>query len=265
MTYRSVNKRNTTTIRYGVYTLIFGLVVFFWPSIRPTIYRVLEPVTVRFFEVGGGLIIFPDFINTYFTSHTASALKIEELTRTVELLENEVQQKESIIRELSYTSPDIATSTYTRQHRLTMSSLAEDYTTLYGSILFTKGFKDGIVSGDLVYLRGRNIVCRIKDVYAKSSSCVPYTSHGSSVDGVTSSSSVNLTLSGRGGYYLASVVRDAPITLGEEVLLREDQSFVLGRVIDIINNNQDTSWHIFVKSDFNPVSASLFYVQQQEK
>jgi hypothetical protein len=113
-----------------------------------------------------------------------------------------------------------------------------------------------------VYLRGRHIVCMIKEVYAKTSLCELFSGYGNKVDGVTSSSSINVTLEGRGGHYIANIMRDSDVVVGEKVLLREDQSFVLGEVVEIFNNDQDTSWHILVRGAYNPVSSSLFYIQK---
>jgi hypothetical protein len=61
---------------------------------------------------------------------------------------------------------------------------------------------------------------------------------------------------------MADVVRDTPVSKGETVYLRSNPKIVIGTIQEVSNNNQDTSWHIFVKSAYNPSTASVFYVQQ---
>lgn len=223
-----------------------------------------EPVTVRFFEVGGNVIGVPRFIQTFFSSHLQREQTIKDLEQRVELLENENQLYASRVRELTPLTEVQATSTKGEHFlaTITMSSLAQDYTRLYATVIFNKGFRDDVEVGDTVFLRGRVAVCSVTEVYARSSVCSLFTAYGKTTEGVTASSSVVLTLLGRGGHYIASVPRDTPVAVGEQVFLRDDQSFALGNVVDVIHNNQDTAWHVFVKSDYNPVSSSLFYIQK---
>jgi hypothetical protein len=79
---------------------------------------------------------------------------------------------------------------------------------------------------------------------------------------VTSSSTITLSLVGRGGYFLANIERDTPVSVGETVYLRSNPKFIIGTVKQVANNNQDTSWHVFVEGAYNPVTSSIFYVQQ---
>lgn len=270
MKYRSVKYSQPSTKRRIFFFVVVTLVIFFWPSIKKGVYTVFEPVTVRFFEVGGNVIGVPHFIQAFFTSHLQREKTLQELKQRVELLENENQLYASRLRELAPLMEAQATSTQATkgEHLLTtitMSSLAQDYTRLYATVIFNKGFRDDVEVGDTVFLRGRVAVCSIKEVYARSSVCSLFSAYGKTTEGVTASSSIVLTLLGRGGHYIASVPRDTPVTVGEQVFLRDDQSFSVGKVVDVIHNNQDTAWHIFVESDYNPVSSSLFYIQKNTK
>jgi cell shape-determining protein MreC len=137
----------------------------------------------------------------------------------------------------------------------------KDITSLYSTILLSKGFKDGLDIGEIVTVRGGQAVCTIKEVYTSSSLCLLLTASGVTTEGVTSSSSITLSLVGRGGYYLANIVRDTPVTVGETVYLRSDPTMVLGTVKEVSNNDQDTSWHVFVEGVYNPMTSSIFYVR----
>jgi hypothetical protein len=80
-------------------------------------------------------------------------------------------------------------------------------------------------------------------------------------EGVTSSSSLTLSLVGRGGYYVADIVRGTLVKPGEVVYLRSNPKIVLGTIKEIINNDQDTSWHLFIKGDYSPTTSSVFYAR----
>jgi hypothetical protein len=137
----------------------------------------------------------------------------------------------------------------------------QDVTRLYSTLVLSKGFKDGVTVGATVYLRGNQAVCMIREVYNSSSLCGLLSASGNTLEGVTSSSSITLTLVGRGGYFLSNIARDTPIYVGEKVYLRSDPKMVVGVIKQIANNNQDTSWHAFVEGVYNPLTSSIFYVR----
>ncbi len=261
MTYLS-GKANTRKkyIRYGIFVVIFCLVLLLWPFIRKNLYGVIEPAAISYGGAKQSFAIFPEFFKTYLTTHQSLVKKENELVLEIERLENELAEKNALLREnnVEASSTD---SVYTRRP-LVVYPLMQDVTRIYGGVLLSKGFKDGIAIGSMVYLRGNQVVCSIKKVYDSSSLCLLLSSSGVTTEGVTSSSSIVLSLVGRGGHFLADVVRDAPVEVGEIVYLRSDPRMILGTVREVVHNNQDTSWHVFIEGAYNPVTASTFYVQQ---
>lgn len=222
-----------------------------------------EPLSKRVFEIFGVTHILPDFIHTYFSSREVLLKEKKSLEEEVALLENKLEEQKLLFRErLMLYEGDASTTPYTT-FPIVSSSLAQDVTKLYATTIFSKGYSDGVEEGALVFLRGRQVVCTIKEVYARTSLCELYSGYGNKVEGVTSSSSINVILEGRGGHYIANIVRDTKIEKGEKVLLRTNQTFVLGEVTEVFNNDQDTSWHILVKGGYNPVSSSLFYIEKK--
>ncbi len=264
MTYRfdkgRRGERNRATIALSVF---FCCVVFFWPTLKPFFYRVTEPVTKRAFEVVGGVSFVPEFVRVYFSSRRALVEDKRALMAHVEELENQLAKQELTLRELRGIVDENASSSLPHQVPIVASSLAQDVTKIYSTVIFSKGYGDGVALGDNVYLRKRQIVCQIKEVYARTSLCDLYSGYGQKVEGVTASSSINITLEGRGGHYIANVVRDTPVAVGEKILLRGDQSFVLGEVVQLFNNDQDTSWRILVRGEYNPVHSSLYYIEKK--
>lgn len=264
MTYLSgkAQKKRSYT-RYALLTGVFLIICIFWPMVRKYTYGVLEPVVIRYGFTKQSLVVFPEFFGTYITSHKTLALENQNLKLENERLENELADKDVSLREL-VTSDSLSVST-TTSHKTTLVlyPLTQDITKLYGTILLSKGYKDGIDIGDTVYIRGNQAACTIKEVYNSSSLCLLLTASGVVTEGVTSSSSITLTLTGRGGHYLANIARDTPVVAGELVYLRSNPRIILGKVQQVANNNQDTSWHVFVESAYNPVTSSIFYVQPQ--
>lgn len=251
-------KRKTYT-RYMLYFGVFLLLISFWPFLRKHIYPTIEPVVIGYSTAKESFSFFPEFFRTYLTSHQSLVKKQIELERYIELLENTVAEKDALLRENVQESS--TTEKDSSRHTLVMYPLMEDITRIYSTILLSKGFKEGVTIGSLVYLRGHQAVCTIKEVYTSSSLCLLLTASGIVTEGVTSSSSITLSLVGRGGHFLADIARDTPVIAGETVYLRSNPTMVLGTVRQVANNNQDTSWHVFVEGAYNPVSSSVFYVQ----
>ncbi len=263
MTYRldrGNDKKNKVTL--AVVGGLFFVTIFFWPSIQPFLYKATEPVTKRVFELTGGVYIIPDFIRTYFSSRLTLLNEKKLLRAQIESLENRVAEQDARLEQLLGLFEDAPETSVKRTPPVTASSLARDVTQVYATLILSKGFGDGVEVGDRVYLRGRQVVCLIKETYSRTSSCELFSGFGNKIEGVTSSSSVNIILEGRGGHYIANIVRDTKVTVGEKVFLREDPTFTLGEVVEVFNNDQDTSWHILVRSPYNPAASSQYYIER---
>ncbi len=242
--------------------VLFFVIVFFWPSIQSTVYKTTEPVTKRVFELIGGVHIIPEFMRIYFSSRSSLQQQQQLLQSRVETLENHIAEQDIRLREMYSLFTDAPSTKQDYSIPVVASSLAQDVTRVYATLILSKGFGEGVEVGNKVYLRGRQIVCIIKDVYAKTSQCKLFSGFGNTVEGVTASSSVTITLEGRGGHYIANIMRDTNVFVGEKVLLREDQSFVLGEVAEVFNNDQDTSWHLLIRGAYNPSASSMYYIEK---
>ena len=249
-------------MRYAVLGALFVLVVLFWSFIRKHTFTLLEPIVVGSAHLKQTFTIFPEFFGTYITSHETLVAERKALSLHIEELENKVAEDDALLREYKEKADNASSSlTSSIKTPILVYPLVQDITRLYSTVLLSKGYKDGLDIGNIVYLRGKQAVCSIKEVYKSSSLCLLFTSFGVTIEGVTSSSSITLTLVGRGGHYLSDIVRDTPVSVGEKVYMRSNSHMVLGTVKAVINNNQDTSWHIFVEGAYNPVTSSIFYVE----
>ncbi len=263
MTYLSGKiKKRKSYIHYASYVAIFFVIVSLWPIVKKYSYTAIEPAVVGYGSAKQSFTVFPEFFNTYLTSHQSLVFRQKELESQVEELENKLAEKDAFIRENNLSEFSTSSDLGIKSRHIVMYPLMRDVTKIYSTITLSKGFRDGVTVGSIVYMRGLQAVCTIKEVYTSSSLCILLTSAGNTIEGVTSSSSIALTLVGRGESYLANVARDTPISVGEKVYLRSDQKMILGTVKQVLNNNQDTSWHIFVESVYSPITSSVFYVQQ---
>ena len=262
MTYlsgKAQERRNYT--KYALYTSVFLIVLIFWPFIKKYSFKVIEPVASRYGITKKSFVVFPEFFSTYITTHKTLVVKNKGLEREVERLENALAEKDANLRERILEKSLFASATTSDRTPLVLYPIMEDVTKLYSTVLLSRGFKDGIDIGNIVYVRGNQAACVIKEVYTSSSLCLLLTSNGVTTEGVTSSSSITLSLVGRGGHYLANIVRDTPVVVGEIVYMRSNPRVVLGTVKEVANNNQDTSWYVFVEGAYNPVTSSVFYAQ----
>lgn len=183
----------------------------------------------------------------------------KSLELEIEKLENSLAEKDAIIREsvLMQEGKDANSSPV-----LVMYPVAEDITKLYSTILLSKGYKDGIEKGSLVYIRGMQPVCEIIEVYDKTSLCELLSRGNRTTEGVTSSSTITLSLVGEGGgSFVASIPKDMNVIVGESVYLRSNPTYMLGTVVMVKEDDQATGAKIYVRGAYNPVTSSVFYLK----
>ena len=90
-------------------------------------------------------------------------------------------------------------------------------------------------------------------------------SQGEVIDGVTVSSTtpISLALKGLGGgSFVADVPRDTSVTVGSVVALKGNQTMILGTVTSIIHDDQASSWFVFVRGAYNPMTSNVFYISK---
>lgn len=263
MTYLSVKprqkKRYTYLLVLGAMLLVISI---FWISVKRAMYNTVEPTLFVYGSAKHLLSFVPESVRTYVTSHRTLAMRVEQLTEEQELLRNELANKSAQVLELEGLLGYVH-DTGTHEKVIVAYPLTGDITSLYKTIILSKGFKDGVTVDSIAFISGNQVVCRIKEVYTATARCELLTASDVITEGVTSSSSIVLTLSGRGSAYLANVPRDTPIEDHETVYLRSNPRFVIGEVKQVLHNDQDTAWHVFVEGAVNPRNASRLYVESR--
>lgn len=260
MTYLSDKARSKSKyINIPLTCIVCALFIYYWSSFRAMAYPFVEPVLRGYGSSKIAAKVVPSFVSTYMTSHKTLADNNRNLELTIERLENELAAKDALIRERTFldNEKNINTSPI-----LVMYPVAEDVTKLYSTILLSKGYKEGIEKNGLVYVRGMQPVCEIIEVHDRTSLCELLSKGNRITEGVTSSSSIMLTLVGvGGGSFLASIPKEMNVSIGETVYLRSNPAYVLGTVVSIKENDQATGVKIYVQGAYNPVTSSVFYMK----
>lgn len=268
MTYLSGKaEKRKQNVRRLMYIGFFAMLALFWTVFKSQLYPVLEPVVYMYAKTKSNVQHIPIFFSTYVTSRSVIMERNKALEITVENLENQIAERDAKIRELD---PLYAEDVHDVGNSfLVMYPLMSDITKIYSTIILSKGYKDGVEKDSYVYVRGLQPVCIIKEVYTSTSLCELLSKSGTSVDAVVQQSSsstttIALTLSGRGGgTFLGNVARDTPIVVGDKVVMKSDPSMTIGIVVDVLHNNQDTSWRVFVQGAYNPITSSIFYLRKK--
>ena len=261
MTYLSDKARSKKRYtKYGVYALLLLVVVYFWPTLRTKLYPYAEPVIVSYSSSKLAFIHVPSSVKLYFSSRAALSAHATALELDVERLENALAEKDAILKDSHFIE---ISGSHVPSSTLVMYPSLRDVTTIYSTVLLSKGFKDGVEEKSLVYLRGRQPVCSIAEVHDTTSLCKLLSAPGVVTEGVTASSTSLLALTGiGGGSFVADVARETVVAVGDVIYLARDQGMVLGTVTDIIRDDQATSWHVYVRGSYNPVTSSVFYMDK---
>lgn len=261
MTYLSDKSRNKKQrLPYLVLLIILISVFYFWPTLRVKIYPYVEPVVILYSQSKNTLTLIPSSMRTYFSSREELSARNASLMLTIERLENDLAKNDAFIKENNL----IQTSGVNSQtSTLVAYPIMRDLTTMYSTVLLSKGFKDGVEEKSIVYLRGRQPVCIVEEVFDRTSLCKFLSASGVITEGATASSSLVLSLVGNGGgFFIADVVRDTGVTVGDAVYLASDQSMLLGTITSVTRNDQATSWRVYVRGTYNPVTSAVFYLNK---
>lgn len=261
MTYLSDRARaRKTYVYYGLLIIIFSLVVYMWPTIHKRLYPYLENITILTSNLKISILNIPSSIGIYFTSRKNLETRNMDLSLSIERLLNELAEKDSILKERGFLETNgmpITTSS------MVMYPVMRDITNIYSTLILSKGFKDGVEENSLVYVYGKQPVCIIKEVYNRTSLCQLLSVSGNTLEGVVASSTVLFLKGVGGGTFVADVPKDTDISLGDVVVLKSDQSMTLGKVANIIQDDQASSWYIYVRGAYNPVTSTVFYVNKR--
>lgn len=263
MTYLSDKQKSRKQIvRTICIALALLLISYGWIEIRSKAYPYVEPIAHTSGGVMERISAFPHTIGMYFYTRNYYDRKIAALESSIEELEN----RNALLEGIATVSLSHEESISKNLRTVVLYSLGHDVTTLYNSMLLSKGFKDGLQAGMMVYVRGRQGVCAIEEVHAVTARCKLLSSAGVKTEGVivNASSTEVLPLTGDGGgAFIASIPKGTNIPLASTVVYKADPTMKLGTVVDIQDDPQDVFMRVYIRGAYNPVSSSVFYVDKE--
>lgn len=256
-------------MKVGALVFFVFILSLFWKPTQNFLYPIFSPLVnayVSIRDTGTGI---PHAIITYFTDRNAYNERIKSLEERIEYLENELAFANVLFDDSLDSLDTDATSTDLRDlsGRLAIQKLyplARDITTMYNTILVSGGFDDGLEEGMIVYVRGYEAVGFVAKVHKSSSIINLYSAGGARVEGVIKDIDMTVTLQGAGGgSYVIEAPKSVDLAVGQQVFLAQNPLMVLGDVVEVTDDPQDTFIRAYVRGAYNPNKAHIFYVDRK--
>ncbi|MDQ5962446.1 MAG: Cell shape-determining protein MreC [Patescibacteria group bacterium] len=271
MTYRSARSKDKGKhIKTSVLVFCVLILSLFWKPTQDFLYPVFSPVLstyVAIRDTGTGI---PHAVIAYFTDRNTYENKITNLEEQIEYLENELAYAHVLTDSFEEGIP-LDTGTTTELNTLSgglstlkLYPIIKDKTTIYNTILVSGGFDDGIEEGMVVYVRGYEAVGYIAKVHKSSSVVNLFSSGNEEINGVIKDIDTSLILFGDGGgAYRIEAPKSVDLAVGQKVFLAENQSMILGTIVEVTDDPQDTFTRAYVRGAYNPNRAHIFYVDSK--
>lgn len=260
MTYLSDKARSQKrNAKFFIGVFFLCVIIFFWQRIQTVTYPYIEPVVFIINDTKKVILFLPKNISLYFHTRDYYDKHTALLQENIERLENKVAEDEGIIADFQMKDTEqkggaVAT--------LVAHPLLMDLSTIYSSVILSKGYVDSVEVGDLVYLRGRQPIGMISKVYNKTSLLSLFTDSGNKIDGVINNETVLPLVGDGGGVYVASVPKETLIHVGDTVYYRPNPQMKLGEVSDIKNDQQDVFMKVYIRGNYNPMDANNFFIDK---
>ncbi|MEI6810836.1 MAG: rod shape-determining protein MreC [Candidatus Nomurabacteria bacterium] len=267
MTYLSDKiKKRRQLLSLFLITASLLVLSFSWIQIRSNLSPVAEPIVITSNKFLRSIINFPYVVTNYFRSRDSYEVQKINLQNNIEELENKIallQAENNSLKGIEIKINESGVKEAVKPN-IILYPLAEDITRLYSTILLSKGFKDNIKENMIVYIRGRQPVCEIEELHPTTSLCRLLSASGNTIEGVTTDTKENITLTGDGGgNFLALLPKESNFIVGESVMYKTDQTMKLGTIVDIKKDPQDIFVRVYVRGSYNPLTSSLFYVDKE--
>jgi len=263
MTYlldKSRTRKRNTKIVVGIIAFLF--VVFFWSTVRNVSYPVVEPVLVVSSNGTSALISWPKDVIGFFKTKIYYENKVDYLEQSIEELKNKISIQEDLINKQNLLNGIAEKREISKL--VVANPLIRDITSIYGTIILSKGFSDGVHAGDLVYIKGFLPIGFIETVHDNTSELKLFSSSDNKVDGVLASEKSISLIGIGGGSFIANLPKDFQISIGDEIYYGPRGGGVLGQVSDIKNDIQDTFLKVYIKGEYNPTDVNNFYIEKND-
>lgn len=191
-------KTNSSRKYTFLFVVLFIFVFYFWSSIRPALYRAIEPLSIGIINFTNGHI-FNTSPFVYFKNKAELARDLDSARKEL----NEAKDKNSALRqEIDQILTKLSMTSAGRIDSVEALSLGNIDGQLYKTTLLNKGFRDGVEIGSTVYTTNMNIVGKVVEVYNRTCKVELLSKEGAITSGILESTGevVSLTGVGSGSY-----------------------------------------------------------------
>lgn len=200
---RSSYVKTNSSKSYTLFLVIcFALLFYFWPSVRPVLYKVIEPIS-------SSLITFANknvFTNNLFVYFKNKSELEQGLAETKAELE-EANNKNNMLRvEIDEILTKLSMTSSGRIDSVAALAVGNIDGQMYKTALLNKGFRDGVEVGAIVYTSNMNVVGRVSEVFNRTCKVDLSSKEGNEVSGILESTGEVLKLTGIGsGSYVGYI------------------------------------------------------------
>ncbi len=259
MTYLLDRNKKRKNIKLFFSIVLFLIVIIFWSPVKKFSYPIVEPVLTFVVSVKDFIFLIPKNIVIYFHSKNYYDERVKNLEQNVEDLENKLAINEEIIR-----SQNLLKDVKDIKKIIVANPVLRDPTSIYNTVILSKGFSDGINISYLVYIRGMEPVGKIEKVHSKTSELNLFSASGNKIDGVLINEKIIPLVGTGGGNFIANLPKDFAVNVGDNIYYATKGYGLLGTVSDIQNDIQDTYSKVYIKGTYNPMNVNNFYIEKND-
>lgn len=240
MSYLLDRQTKVRHISYGVFAVIFFVIVFYfkspvWSGVSSLGNTVARPFLVVGNKVGGKFLN----IRNYFSFKNSLIKENENLKIDLENQKMQVLNYNTILSE-NLDLKNILGRKVDKRTSILGVILSKPDQSLYDILTIDVGSKNGVKIGDMVFANGNIPVGRVSDVYDSTSKVILFSTSGEKTQVIVSGKNVYMELVGRGGGNFEMILpRDFVLLKDDQVVLAGINSHVVGIVETILSDPRD--------------------------
>lgn len=265
MTYLSDrNKKKKQLIQRTVAACLLLLVIFLWRFIQGGVSSGAGYIEEGLFIFSQHVHSFDQGIATFFTSKKTYTDTITSLQNENDALKRELALREETQMDTTASGTismlSVKKETKDESHHVQVYSLFSPLSTIYTTFLISKGFSDGVVTGDIVTTGDYSIIGKVDLVHQDTSRVALLSASGNEVEGIIgSSTSIRLVGIG-GGDFSSELPKGVPVNVGDTIFFKENRAMKLGVVVSIDNEPQSVSQFLHIRGGYSITEAIRLYI-----
>ena len=145
------------------------------------------------------------------------------------------------------------------------SILTKPNQSLYDTLIIDAGSKEGVQTGDMVFVLGNVPIGRVVNVYLNSSKVILFSNNGEKTQALISDKDIFMEVVGRGGGNFEIIVpAEITLTKGDQIILPGIVPYVLAIIETVISDPRDPFVKALLVSPVNIQELKFVQVEKQE-